>query len=197
MSIPGVRDVESSSIKKIKVKLDPSFTNGHDFCELIIDETNNRFTAIYGGESYTNCWGAPGVDFPKFLSNIFSNNREYLFGKIADYSKSDYVDTEETAKHLKKLVLDARRSHYLDTDEAREAWEDVERFEGLTSVTQEGLYDSWSRWFELLIAKDIVSDEPWFEDFIQYKEDRKCRIFCEKVAPLLAEVIKLEYQIAA
>lgn len=198
MSIPGVREVESSSIKKIRVKLDPSFTNGHDFCELIIDGANNRFTAIlYGGESYTNCWGAPGDDFPKFLSDVFSKNKEYLFEKIADYSKADYVDTEETSKHMKKLVLDARRSLELDEYEAREAWEDVERFEGLTSITQEGLYGSWSRWFEMLIEKDIVSDEPWFEDFIQYKEDRKCRIFCEKVAPILAEVIKQEFQIAA
>ncbi|QGG51582.1 hypothetical protein [Lysinibacillus pakistanensis] len=197
MSIPGVREVESSSIKKIRANLDPSFTKGHDFCELMIDETANRFTAVlYGGESYTFCWGSPGDSFVKFLIKVF-NNDDYLYEKLADCSKEKFVDTEKTGNHLKERLLKARRFHEIDENDARDMWDNIESLQNESEIMNDHLYGLWNTWFSAMIKNDIISDEPWFEDFIEYQKDWKCLIFCEKVAPILAEIIKQEYQIAA
>jgi len=197
MTISGVRKIESSTIRKIRVELDPSHANGHDFCELMIDESANRFTAVlYGGESYTYCWGAPGDSFVKFLIDVFAHKDDYLYGKLADYSKEKFIDTEKVGNHLKKLLLKARRRREIDEFETEDMWDNIEALQSESEMMQDLLYGVWNHWFDAMIKHDIISDEPWFEDYIEYQKDRKCLVFCEKVAPILAEVIKQEYQLA-
>ncbi|WP_413362271.1 hypothetical protein [Lysinibacillus sp. 3P01SB] len=197
MKIKGVRNIESSTICKIKVVLEPSHTNGHDFCELIVDETSNRFTVIlYGGESYTHCWGAPSDNFIKFLIDVFAHKYEYLYGKLADYSKGKFIDTEKTGNHLKKLLLEARRRREIDRYDTEDMWDEIERLQAENEMTEANLYGVWNGWLGKMIEHNIISNEPWFEDFIKYERDWKCLTFCKKVAPILAEVLKQEYQLA-
>lgn len=191
--IQGVASVKTKTIKSLMIKLQPQFTNGHDFCELIVDESRNGFTARLCNETYSFSWGAPGNDFVQFLIDTFSKHNDYLFGKLEDFSKRNYVDNEKTAQAMKVMLLQARRHNQIDEEQAREIWEEIESFEGNDDVTQNHLYSEWSHWFEQAIEQDIFSNEPWFEDFIQYNEDWRCRVFCEKVAPILAEVLKVEY----
>ncbi|QPQ35925.1 hypothetical protein [Lysinibacillus sp. JNUCC-52] len=195
MDIQGVISVEAKTIKSLMVELEPKYTNGHDYCELIVDESRNGFTARLCNETYSFSWGAPGNDFIQFLIDTFSKNNDYLFGKLEDYSKRDYVDTEKTAKAMKVLLLQARRYNQIDEEQAREIWEEIEYFRGNDEITQNHLYSEWSNWFECAIKQEIFSNEPWFEEFISYNEDWRCRVFCEKVAPILAEVLKVEYEL--
>lgn len=193
MDIQGVISVEAKTIKSLMVKLEPKYTNGHDFCELIVDESRNGFTARLCNETYSFSWGAPGKDFIQFLIDTFSKQNDYLFGKLEDYSKRDFVDTEKTAKAMKVMLLQARRYNQIDEEQVREIWEEIEYFRGNDDITQNHLYSEWSHLFECAIKEDIFSNEPWFEEFISYNEDWRCRVFCEKVAPILAEVLKFEY----
>lgn len=187
--------IEAQTLKSFRIKLETKFTNGHDFCDLIVDETNYNFTArLYGGESYTYSWGAPGDDFIQFLIDTFSKFNDYLFEKLADYSYSNLVDTEKTAQKMREKVLVARYNRELNEEDARELWEEIESLEQSTNLTTEHFYDMYRNKFEIGIENNIWSDEPWFEDFIEFQEDYKCRIFCDKVAPILAEVLKQEYR---
>ncbi|MGE7840093.1 hypothetical protein ACQKNX_04810 [Lysinibacillus sp. NPDC093712] len=196
MNIQGVASVETKTIKSLMIQLEPQFTNGHDFCELIVDETANRFTAIlYGGESYTHCWGAPGDSFIKFLIDIFGHKDEYLYEKLADYSKEKFIDTEKVGEHLKRLLLTARRQLIIDKYDTEEMWDKIEQLQSENEMTEEHLYGLWNSWFDAMIKHDIVSNEPWFEDFIERQKDWKCLVFCQKVAPILAEVLKVEYEL--
>jgi len=194
MTITGVTNIECGTIRKIKVSLVPSHTGGHNFCELIVDETTNRFTAIlYGGESYTYCWDAPGDNFIQFLIDIFAHKDHYLYYKLADHSKEKYIDTEKTGNHLKNVLLKARRRHEIDASATEDMWENIEQLQAEDDMTQSNLYGVWNQWFDQMIEHDIISDEPWHEDFIQYEKDWACLTFCEKVTPILAEVLKQEY----
>lgn len=192
--IQGVKTIESRTIRSFRIELEPKYTNGHDFCELIVDEANNNFTArLYGGETYSYGWGAPGDDFIKFLIDTFSKRNDYLYDKLENISYRDFIDTEKTGSNLRKIILTARRSLNLTEDEARDLWDYIEVFEGYDDLTDSHFYGIYPSYFESAIKNDVISDEPWFEDFVKHKEDRKCRVFCEKVAPILAEVLKQEY----
>jgi hypothetical protein len=194
VTIQGVKAIESRTLRSFRVKLDSKFTNGHDFCELIIDETNTNFTArLYGGETYSHSWGAPGDDFIQFLIDVFSKNNDYLFGKLENNTFSNFIDTEKTAHNMQKLVLEARYSRNLDEEEARDLWDEIESFSHYDDLTESHFYDIYKDIFEIGIEKDVFSDEPWFEDFVRRQEDFQCRVFCEKVAPILAQVLKHEY----
>lgn len=178
MQITGVRNIVSSKIRKIRVELDTSYTKGHDFCELMVDEAANRFTAVlYGGESYTVSWASPGVSFINFLIDVFGHKDEYLYEKLADHSKEKFIDTEKTGNHLKKLLLTARRSHEINKDDTENMWDSIEQLQAEGEMTVENLYGVWNGWFNKMIEHKIISDEPWFEDFIEYTKDWKCLIF--------------------
>lgn len=194
MLIQGVKEVESRTIRSFRIKLDSTFTNGHDFCELIVDEQNKNFTARLYNETYSYSWGATKGDFIQFLIDIFSKDTEYLFGNLEDKSFNNFVDTEKTAENMQKLVLEARYNRNIDEDEARELWEEIESFSNYEDVTLGYFYDLYSNKFAIGIKNDVISDEPWFEEFVERQEDYKCRVFCEKVAPILAQVLKHEYQ---
>ncbi|WP_342471617.1 hypothetical protein MHH70_12435 [Metasolibacillus sp. FSL H7-0170] len=192
--IQGVKKIESRTIRSFRVELEPRYTNGHDFCELIVDEGNNNFTArLYGGETYSYGWSSPGNDFIKFLIRVFSKGYDYLLSKLENPSFYNFIDTEKTGRNLRVIILTARKESRLTQDEARDLWDCIEILEGHDDLTNSHFYNIYSTYFEAAIKNGVISDEPWFEDFIERKEDWKCRVFCEKVAPILAEVLKQEY----
>lgn len=194
MSIEGVNSITTNTIKSFRVGLNPRFTNGHDFCELIIDEENKNFTArLYGSETYSYGWEAPGEDFIQFLIDTFIKHNDYLFGKLENISFRNYIDTEKTGRKLREMILNARRSLEISEEEARDIWDYIEIFEGDDDLTESHFYGIYNTYFGVAIEHGIISDEPWFEDFVEHKEDFQCRVFCEKVAPILAEVLKQEY----
>ncbi|PFJ33125.1 MULTISPECIES: hypothetical protein [Bacillus cereus group] len=194
MLIQGVKEVESRTIRSFRIKLDGKFTNGHEFCELIVDEQNKNFTARLYNETYSYSWGATKDDFIQFLIDIFSKDTDYLFGNLEDSSFNNFVDTEKTAENMQKLLLEARYKRNIDEDEARELWEEIESFSSYEDVTLDYFYTFYFNKFEIGIKNDVISNEPWFEEFVEREEDYKCRVFCKKVAPILAQVLKHEYQ---
>ncbi|MGF7534998.1 hypothetical protein AAGG74_15115 [Bacillus mexicanus] len=190
--IQGVTEIETRTLKSFNVKLDKVFTNGHDFCELLVDEKNNSFIArLYGGETYTFRWNSPGDDFIQYLINTFSKNSDYLYDKLEDVKYREYIDTEKTAINMKKVLLSARLNRELDKEDARELWDEIESF-SCEALTIRNFYDIYHNQFKTGIKSGVFSDEPWYEEFVVNQEDYQCRVFCEKVAPILAQVLKQE-----
>lgn len=193
MKIQGVNGLEVKNLKSIRVQLDPKFTNGHDFCEMIIDETNNRFTAIlYGGESYTHCWGSPGKDFIQFLINVFRNDPSYLYGKICDRSKENWLDVERTTTTMKERLFEMRKDGDISEEDAREVYDRLEdMFNGEDKTSWDFFY---MQYFDGIIDK-AFGPEPFNDNFMVSTSDRECSVFCHKVAPILAEVLHQEYSV--
>lgn len=193
MAIAGVKSVESRTIRSFRVYLDKELTNGYDFCELIVDEKNHHFTANVYGRTFTYGWGSLTEDFIEHLIKEFGEHYDYLYYKMQNHSYSDFIDTEKTAQNLKVIALKARRSFKLDKDEMYELWEEIESFAAEDNVTESHFYDLYYDYFKIAIEKDLITKTPWEEEFIERKEDVDCKIFCQKVMPILAEVLKQEY----
>ncbi|MGE7940650.1 hypothetical protein ACQKNB_01045 [Lysinibacillus xylanilyticus] len=190
MEIQGVASVETKTIKSLMVKLEPQFTNGHDFCELIVDESRNGFTARLYEETYSFSWGSPGKDFIGFLINVFKNDYGYLYGKISDRSKENWCDTEKTSNKMKECLIEMRRDGDVSESEAREVFDRIEdMFNGESQTSWDFFY---SAYFDGVIDKTF-GPEPFNDDFMVSTSDENCFIFCRKVAPILAEVLKVEY----
>lgn len=191
-TIEGVVSVETKSLRSFKVKIDRSYANGHDFCELIVDEANNRFTAIlYGGESFTYSWGSPGKSFIKFLINVFKNDDSYLYGKLSDRAKEQFVDVELTIKTMKEMLLKMRRTYDVSEEKAREAFD---RLEDMFGGEDKASYDHfYSQYFDGLID-EVFGPEPFHDEFMHSTHDYDCSIFCKLVAPILGRVLEHEYK---
>lgn len=193
MQIPGVRSIESSNIRKIKVSLEPQYTNGHDFCELLIDEDNGRFTAVlYGGESYTYVFSSKGEKFVKFLIGVFINDPGYLYGKLFNPQLERNCDAERTEKNMKARLLEDRRKNDVSEEQAREVFDRIsEMFQGEDETSWDFFY---SQYFDGILD-NYFGPEPFHDDFLVSTYDYKCHVFCRKVAPILSEVLKEEYQL--
>ena len=193
MAITGVKSVESRTIRSIQIQLDRKSTGGYDFCELIVDEKNHRFTVNVYGRTYTYGWGSLEEDFIEHLIREFGEHYGYLYYKMQNHSYSDFIDTEKTAQNVKVIALEARKSFKLDKDEMYELWEEIESFAAEDNVTESHFYDLYFEHFKIAIEKNLISNTPWEEEFVERKEDEECKTFCHKVMPILAEVLKQEY----
>lgn len=173
MTIQGVKNVDVSLVKSMYVELDGMFTNGHSFCELIVNEKRKNFVArLFNGEVYSYTFGGE-QDFIPFLIRVFEDSAtdEYLYRKIADLSIEDLLDEYE----------------------ARDLWECLHDFESLDVVHGNDIYDVIVGTFSDNLKEKLFEEDVWNDPAIVYKKDYKAWIFCKKVAPILAEVLRAEY----
>lgn len=195
MTIQGVKNVDVSLVKSMYVELDGMFTNGHSFCELIVNEKRKNFVArLFNGEVYSHTFGGE-QDFIPFLIRVFEDSAtdEYLYRKIADLSIEDFIDTSETARNLQNRVLELRKNDRLDEYEARDLCECLHDFESLDVVHGNDIYDVIVGIFSDNLKEKLFEEDVWNDPAIVYKKDYKAWIFCKKVAPILAEVLRAEY----
>lgn len=195
MSIRGVKELTINTIKHYRITLDRQVTNGHDFCELIVDEEHQNFTArLYGGEVYTYGWGGNNENFLDFLIDTFRRDGEYgyLYTKLQNHTITNGIDAEKTGEHLRTLLDEAKDNGMLEDDDYDDLVESVESFQNEDHMTESHFYDMYFNWFEDAIKQDIFPSEPWSEDFVERKEDFQCRVFCTLVAPILADVLEAE-----
>lgn len=187
-------------VKRYHIELDRFVTNGHDFCELIVDETNGRFTAIlYGGECYTFCFAHGNTPFMAFLARIFDDCKkdDYLYWKLRDYRLDNLIDTEKTAEAIGAYI-----EKECDTSDADMAsiQETLEDFAAEGSLMEEALAELWSDRFAELIEAELLPtwwglfDWGIYDEVIHKTGDARCRIFCELIAPILGAVLTQEMQ---
>lgn len=193
MNLPEqVSKLTVKSLKSYYVEFDNSkVRTGHDFCELIVDEDNNRFTArLYNGETYTYSWSAPNSIFTVYLVDIFEKYNEYLYDKLCDVTAHNNVEVEKTVDKMRKILLESRRQNSIDEDDARDIWIELDYLHGEEDMPDHFFYDAYARHLEKGIEKGVFSDEPYFEEFVTFGIDYKCDHFCQKIAPILAQVLR-------
>lgn len=191
MTIPGAIEVQLETVKSFRIHLDRTMTNGHDFCQLLVDETNCNFTArLYGGETYTYGWLNRTEHFIDTLIEAFKKEKEFgsLYSKLQNRSVTNQVDAGKTGEHLLEILKKAKEE--LDEDVYDEIEESIESFMAEDYVSPSHFYSMYSEWFGLAVEHDVLSDHPYDEDYIQYAEDFHCRVFCEQVIPILADVLE-------
>lgn len=201
MSITGVKNIQTGIVKRISVELDSKFTNGHTFCEMLIDEQNGRFTAVlYGGESYT--FKNNDKDFIGLLIRELQDEDDWLYRQLRDARLDDVIDADATTEAMIEYIEESfaykEDPTYFDSlEDMREEINSV--LHNNAPLHSHNIWDVWHEWFtpfindELLPGVSEMHDEGI--DLIKVEGDWKCRIFCEKVAPILAEVLKQEYQL--
>lgn len=75
--------------------------------------------------SWANTWTACGCPFKEFLTEV---EFDYAFGKFMGASLRIY-DGERTVRKLRSKIIDERRTHALDRDQARAVWDAIEENE--------------------------------------------------------------------
>lgn len=194
-TIEGITHYVEGQIKHFSVGIEKHAANGHDYCELYLDEQKGRFTAVlYGGECYSYTFASTGIKFVQFLIETFEQDPGYLYQKICNRAKEDFCDVDGTIENMKKELIKARREHDIDEEEAREIYQLLIEFPENDRVTWNMFYD-W--YFESDVLSNFYGEEAWHgNDFTVNTYDENCRIFCRMVAPLLAKVLRSSYKAA-
>lgn len=194
-TIIGVNSMKVNTLKSFRVGLDSQYTNGHDFCELIIDEENYNFTArLYGGEVYTYGWTSPGDDFIKFLINVLKANDGYLYTKLADHTVSNYVDMEKSVDKMVTQLIKSRRQEDISEEDARDAYDELQDLRGYENVSMEYYQQLYITYINEEVREEVFGGRnSWDADCHVEKTDWKVEVFCRKVAPILADVLKNYY----
>lgn len=189
LEVDGIRSVKHSKIQSFRVDLDPKFTEGHEFVELGINEETNSFTArMYDGEVYSHSWGAPGDDFIKFLIRIF-NDSDYLYDKLSDSRLEDFVDIGATMVAMHTKIINARGNYEYNMEQARNAFDWVQRLERFNRLDKEALNHLYSP----TALGEPFAEESWDEETIVYAKDTKAYRFCFVVAPILSKMLAYYY----
>lgn len=138
-------------VREWTVKDDPLTSEKVRYCgEILIHSTFGSW-----GNSWTHC----GCRFKKFLTFV---DFDYIFTKFmgADLNR---FDGEKSLKGLYRRIIEARRDHSLDKEDARELWDEVHDHD-------ESLTRSVEMWVEVLSrismdtrSRDIkrILEEPW------------------------------------
>lgn len=188
-----VKNIKINTLKSYRIDLERKYTNGHDFCELILDETNKNFTVrLYGGEVYSYGFSNVTGDFVKHLITVFKDT-DYLYKKLADFSKHSFLNMDETINNMRNYVLEERRKGLLSEEVARKAFEELDEFSKDEPISEGTYYDMFFNILSDKVKEEVFSDEPWNCDFIVHNKDKEVEVFCELVAPILADV--LQYQL--
>lgn len=200
MKINGVKNIETGSVKRISVELDSEVTNGHTFCEMLIDEQNGRFTAVlYGGESYT--FKCNDEDFIGLLIRELEDKDDWLYRQMRNARLDGVIDAEATTQalvhHIKESeVYKEDPTYYKEIEELEEEIGSI--LHDNSPFYTHTVWDVWDEWFESFISDGLLPNTTEMHDegmeLIKTEDDWKCRGFCEYVAPILAEVLKQEYQ---
>lgn len=195
MTIQGVKGIETNTLKSYRIHLDRMKTNGHDFCELIVDEKHKNFTArLYGGEVYSYGWEAPGENFIDFLIQTFEERSGYLYIKLANLLREEFVDMGETKEKMKALIVEKRENGSIDDELAIEVLEEIEELANEDQITFDHFYDIYHNTMSSELRTEVLEVEPWEGDYVISQKDEDVLVFCEKVAPILADVLKAEGQ---
>lgn len=191
MTIQGVKGIETNTLKSYRIHLDRMETNGHDFCELIVDEIHKNFTArLYGGEVYSYGWEAPGDDFIDFLIQTFEERSGYLYIKLANLSLEEFVDMVETKEKMKVLLVEKRENGSIDDNLAIELLEEINELTDDEQITVNYFYDIYHNTLSSELKSVVLEVEPWEGDYVVSQKDEDVLVFCEKVAPILANVLR-------
>lgn len=195
MNITGVKSIIENKVKSYRIELDKLVTNGHSICELIIDENNKSFTArLYGGEVYTYGWDASG-DFIESLIQLF-NRKDSLYRSIANFQLHNIVDIQKTTENIRKRidlcesVFNTGTSNESLFCEARRVLEELEE---LIDVTEDHFTELYFAKFSSDIREEIIGNFPNEHEYVVCKKDEDAYVFCEKVAPILANVLVETY----
>lgn len=99
--------------------------------DITIDDNgfSGRISIASSYGSFQNSWNACGKGFKKFLTEL---NLEYAADK---FNQDRWLDTDETVRLYKQLVIDRRKTDFCDKLTARLVWDEIKRLEDETTAT--------------------------------------------------------------
>lgn len=145
-------------------------------------------------------WGSFGDCFKSFLIGIL-NDSGYLYSKICDNDKDNEIDMEKTIINMKKRIILNRQevgnmTPYLDDElspeEARELWDELDMVNNSYGTVSQDAFASIFYYELPSKERDKAFGEFWHDDILEYSSDRSAETFCEVVAPVFKEILKVE-----
>lgn len=158
-------------VRKLLIKGVPGLDSIHVFLEDLEPRQGQIIIKCYD-ESWTSYWGGMG---DRTIAQFFcSCDNDYLAKNIAGNISSSVIDEDKSIEYLKNRIIECRKGccengNTFDSDEAREAWDDLSRIENPKE---------WLMTGNDLVCK-LIGDEWWYNDLPEKtnpKYEYLCRI---------------------
>lgn len=188
--------VEEQNVKALYIRLNKELTDGHDFCNLIINEEKFQFIAtLYGGESYSFTFAKTNKPFIPYLAKMFQDCRvdNYMYLNLRDHRLDDFIDLEKTGNAIHHFIL----NEMVDKEEfdLESIEEDITSFQSSDRMTTHHLRDVWDDLFSVYLSDELLPswsdlfNEGHYDKLVILEEDRNCKIFCKKVLPIIGDLL--------
>jgi len=173
--------------KSVCERYDIKFNNGWGWAIITIDENGGIFNCQSDYGNYAYSWPNHGrKSFKHFILEL-ARDTHYLLKKVAN---EDYFDYWKQKKHWKKVIAKARKDNECTKEQARDAWEFLDRldsYEHSPQIIQEKLYTSDE-------IGAIAGSEPWYMFDTEMDYSPSAKAFAKKIMPMFAEIIKQEIE---
>jgi hypothetical protein len=165
---------------------------------------DGMFNAQTDCGNFNYFWPSFGTNFKLFIIDIFSKDSDYLYRKIRNRERDEKIDVEKTIDNMKKRVIESRRDVSsrrstgggLTQEEARMLWDALDIIQSChTEMSADAFSLIVDHELPSEIGSKVFSDEWLYEDIIVNTFDKQAKTFCDVVAPLFAEVLKVEMRI--
>jgi len=197
MSSSSIIHTEKKSITRIGVIFNPAHTDGHVFCDVLLDDVNERFTAVLrNGEAYT--YKPLGSSFYETIIRDLQQASDNLYPELRDVRLDDIIDIDATITAMRQYI---ENSHEYQTYPNDYHIEDImtniqKQFDEHAPLHIHTCGVTWDDWFRPCINDGLLPNVTDMHNdhipLIHTEGDRQCHIFCEKIAPLLAIAIQNE-----
>jgi len=179
-----------------------------DAWAIITISEDGDFNAISDYGNYTYAWRSFGDGFKRFLIRICEKDSSYLYSKLHDRQKAERVDCEKTVEQFKKDLFQSyrekKRDYWYMMKDKKEIYPKLENkvrsaYESLCSLENEGTmsHESFMNiiWHDRDLSDELFGDEYFMYADIHTTGDMECKDFCEKFAPIFANILKEEIAI--
>jgi hypothetical protein len=120
--------IETTTIEKLMI------TNINDLDPVAVyledqGEGKGKITITCYGKAWTAFWGSMGCNVREF---IISCDNGYLLRKLDHRVERDVMAYDQTASHVRRLIIEQRRARSITKRLAREYWEKTEAMEDVS-----------------------------------------------------------------
>lgn len=172
---------------------------------IITISEDGDFNAISDYGNYTYAWRSFGDNFKKFLMRICEKDSSYLYSKLHDRHKAEMVDCEKTIEQFKKDLFQSYREKkrdywYMEKDKraiyptldvkVRDAYDSLCSLEGEGTMSHESFMNQI--WHDRNLSDELFGEEYFMYANIITTGDMECKDFCDKIAPVFAEILRGE-----